>query len=191
MGKLGEMRPAVVADARSDSTIDQLTADPATALGAIAAEEIAENEALAAQIEADAQAEADAEMAALVEGWQEAMKHAADVITSLSPDLKPIWSADRMENVGAALARCDAHYGWGGAAKLISHPLVGLGVASAPVVIGTVKWAQAEKVKNMARIREQRAAALAGVPPGTAQPEKPEKAPPDKAVAMDAALAAA
>jgi hypothetical protein len=185
------MRPAVVADARSDSTIDQLTADPATALGAIAAEEIAENEALAAQIEADAQAEADAEMAALVEGWQEAMKHAADVITSLSPDLKPIWSADRMENVGAALARCDAHYGWGGAAKLISHPLVGLGVASAPVVIGTVKWAQAEKVKNMARIREQRAAALAGVPPGTAQPEKPEKAPPDKAVAMDAALAAA
>jgi hypothetical protein len=191
MAKLGEARPAA-ADSRADSTLDQLNGDPVAALGAIAAEEIAENEAVAAQIEAQQQAEADAEMAALVEGWQEAMKHAADVITSISPDLKPIWSAERMNNVGAALARCDAHYGWGGAAKLISHPLVGLGVASAPVVIGTVKWAQAEKVKNLARIREQRAAALAGAPQGPAQPAKSDaKAPVNAAAMMDESLQAA
>ena len=188
MAKVGEARPEVIGDARADSTIDR-PMDTASALGAIAAEEIAEDEALRAQVEADAQAAADAEMGELVEGWQEAMKHAADVITSFSPDLKSIWSAERMENVGAALARCDAHYGWGGAAKLISHPLVGLGVASAPVVIGTVKWAQAEKIKNLARIREQRAAQIMGAP--AAQPSKPEAGAVDKAPAMDAALAAA
>jgi hypothetical protein len=197
MAKIGEVRPAVVGDARADSTLDR-PADPVSALDAIAAEEIAENEAVAAEIEANAQAEADAAMAELVAGWQEAMNHAADVATSIAQELKPIWTKERMNNVGAALARCDAHYGWGGAAKLISHPLVGLGVAAAPVVIGTVKWAQVEKAKARAAAIEARRQSVAGAPASAiatppAEPPKTGKAekPVDVAAAMDGFLAAA
>jgi hypothetical protein len=190
MPKIGELRPTVVGDARSDSTLDR-PLDAASAIGAIAAEEIAEDEALAASIEAQQQAEADAEMGALVAGWQEAMNHAADVITSFSAELKPIWTKDRMDNVGAALARCDAHYGWGGAAKLISHPLVGLGVAAAPVVIGTVKWAQVEKAKAIALARAQRQGAVVVAPPAEQAKRANQAGTTDVAPAMDAALAAA
>jgi hypothetical protein len=190
MAKIGEVRPVVVSDDRADSTIDR-PGDTVSALGAIAAEEIAEDAALAAKIEAEAQAEVEAEMAALIAGWQEAMNHAADVVTSFSGDLKTIWTKDRMDNVGAALARCDAHYGWGGAAKLISHPLVGLGVAAAPVVIGTVKWAQVEKAKAIAQARAARQGSLAGAAT-TAEPSGgKQSAKADVATSMDTALAAA
>lgn len=186
MGKF-DTRPVVVSDTRADSTLDALSAaqsSPADALAAIAGEEIAENEALAADLEARAQEEADAAMAELVDGWQTAMRHAADVVTSAAEGLKPTWTNERMNAIGAALARCDAHYGWGGAGKLISHPLVGLGVASAPVVIGTVKWAQVEKAKARVAAIEARRQGVAAAPasaiatataPAEAKQGKPEK----------------
>lgn len=196
MAKIGQAGPGVIGDARADSTLDALAAaqaSPADKLKAIAQEEIAENEAVAADMEAQAQAEADAVMTELVEGWQTAMRHAADVVTSAAEGLKPTWTNERMDAIGAALARCDAHYGWGGAGKLISHPLVGLGVASAPVVIGTIKWAQVEKARAQAAALQARQAAIAGAPASsivTAQKGKPE-AVPNVAAVMDQALAAA
>lgn len=165
MAKIGQPGPQVTADGRADSTLDAIVAaqlDPGAALAAIAGEEIAENEAVAAAIEAQQQAEADAIMAELVEGWQTAMRHAADVVTSAADGLKPVWTNDRMDAIGAALARCDAHYGWGGAGKLLGHPVVAVAVASAPVVIGTIKWAQVEKAKALLRAKEYQAAKAAG-----------------------------
>jgi hypothetical protein len=193
MAKIGQS--GALADVRADSTLDAITsatADPVNALGAIAAEEIAEREAIAADIEARAQADADAEMAELVDGWQTAMRHAADIVTSAADGLKPVWTHERMDAIGAALARCDAHYGWGGAGKLISHPLVAVGVASAPVVIGTVKWAQVEKAKAQAAQIEARRAMLAGAPAGKPNSNRPASGnTPNVEAGIDAHLAEA
>lgn len=150
-------------DQRADSTLDQINETPALdPLAAIAQEEIDANEAVRARIEADEQAAADAVMNELVAGWQEACRHGADIITSMYDGLKPVWSADRMDNLGAALARADAHYGWGGAGQLLGHPLVGVGVAALPVAIGTVQFVKLEKLKleaaKQARLDGMRAA---------------------------------
>ncbi|WP_321797113.1 hypothetical protein [Burkholderia sp. BCC1988] len=144
-----------IQDTRADSTLDR-TGDqqPADVLGAIAQEEIDADAALAAKIEKQVQDDAEAAFAALADDWSGAMRHAADIVTAAAPELKPVWNVDAMNRIGAALARCDLHYGWGGAAQLFGHPLVALGVASMPVVIGTAAYFKAKQA-------EARAAALA------------------------------
>lgn len=151
----------VVNDQRADSTLDAVQpVEAGSILGAIAAEELQENEALAQAIEAQAEAEAERVMSARIEDWQAACRHGADIVTSAVPDLKDVWAPDRMDRLGAALARADAHYGWGGAGRFLGHPLVAVGVAALPVAIGTATWAKAEREKRAA----QRIAASRGEP---------------------------
>ncbi|MCA8115682.1 hypothetical protein [Burkholderia cepacia] len=198
MAKITEPTQAGVPDARADSTADQAPGalDP---LDAIAREELDADAALAAKVE---QAEADAaeaEMDALVAGYREAMRAAQDIVVSAVPGLKPVWTDDRMDNIGAALARCDAKYGWGGAGKLLSSPLVALGIASFPVAVGTVQYAKAQKLAaQRAALAARAAAAQADVAPGVigpatrapapAAPVAPTARTPNMADAIDAAL---
>ncbi|MCA3780133.1 MAG: hypothetical protein IOC39_24210 [Burkholderia sp.] len=198
MAKITDPQPAVVPDVRADATADQQPAaiDP---LDAIAQEELDADAALAAKVE---QAEADAaeaEMDALVAGYREAMRAAQDIVVSAVPGLKPVWTDDRMDNIGAALARCDAKYGWGGAGKLLSSPLVALGIASFPVAVGTVQYSKAQKAAaQRAALAARAAAAQADVAPGVigpatrapapAAPVAPTARTPNMADAIDAAL---
>jgi hypothetical protein len=160
------MMGKAVIDARDAATLDAAPQTPADILTAIAGEEQAENEAIRDAAQAAEQGAADAIMDELVEGWQEACRHGADILTSMFDGLKPVWTPERMDNLGAALARADAHYGWGGAGKLLGHPLVGVGVAALPVVIGTVQFVKLERAKlehAQAERRRQLTAAPAGV----------------------------
>lgn len=169
---------APINDQRADSTLDQIN-DPAPIdpLDAIANEEIAANDAVREKLEAAERDAAEAVMDELVAGWQEACRHGADIITSIYDGLKPVWSPDRMDNLGAALARADAHYGWGGAGRLLGHPLVAVGVAALPVAIGTAAFIKVEKAKaeaaKAARIEDARAAP-AGLVPAKAPGEQPD-----------------
>ncbi|MBH9680843.1 hypothetical protein [Burkholderia cepacia] len=198
MAKITDPQPVVVPDARADATADQQPAalDP---LDAIAREELDADAALAAKVE---QAEADAaeaEMDALVAGYREAMRAAQDIVVSAVPGLKPVWTDDRMDNIGTALARCDAKYGWGGAGKLLSSPLVALGIASFPVAIGTAQYAKTQKIAaQRAALAARAAAAQADVAPGVVGPaaraaaapaaSTPAARVPNLADAMDTAL---
>lgn len=159
-----------VVDGRADSTQDQGAA-PLDPLAALAQEELDADAALAQKVE---QAEADAEQAqmdALVAGYQEAMRAAQDIVVSAVPGLKPVWTEERMDNIGAALARCDAKYGWGGAGQLLSSPLVALGIASFPVAIGTAQYVKAEKIaQQRAALAARAAAAQADMAPGVIGP---------------------
>lgn len=199
MAKVTEAFAAPLNDQRSDASQDT---QPVSPLAAIAAEEIAEIEAVATAIEQQEQAALDAEMAALTEGWQEAMRSAADLVTSAAPDLAAVWKADRMDAIGAALARCDAKYGWGGAAVVIKHPLVHLGVASFPVAVGTVAWLKVKKAEAVAAAERARYGQVADAPskatqaaaaPAASEPQskagKPERPVANLGPAMDAALA--
>jgi hypothetical protein len=107
------------------------------------------------------------------------MQAARDIVASAFPALGAVWTKDRMDNIGAALARCDEHYGWGGAGKLIGHPLAGLAVASFPVAIGTVQWVKLEKERLATqRLAQKNAASDVHIATG------------DKAATIDAAMAA-
>lgn len=198
MAKITDPQPAGVPDARASSTVDQAPAalDP---LEAIRQEELTENDELRAKVEQAEQDAIDAEMDALVEGWREAMHAAADLVTSAVPGLKPVWTDERMDNIGAALARCDAKYGWGGAGEVFKSPLVALGIASFPVAIGTVQYAKAAKAAaQQAALAARRAQAhLEGAPVAPGQPSAMKAAPapaptggkvPDLAPGMAAAL---
>ncbi|WP_322084088.1 hypothetical protein [Burkholderia sp. BCC1972] len=198
MAKITDPQPVVVPDVRADATADQQPAalDP---LDAIAREELDADAALAAKVEqAEAEA-AEAEMDALVAGYREAMRAAQDIVVSAVPGLKPVWTDERMDNIGAALARCDAKYGWGGAGKLLSSPLVALGIASFPVAVGTAQYAKAQKIAaQRAALVARAAAAQADVAPGVVGPATRAPAPaatvapttrtPNMADAIDAAL---
>lgn len=93
--------------------------------------------------------ESDAEMAAAkkaaaeekasVDGWMMAVTQVKDIVVSPFPEAAPVWTDDRMENLAAALARCDAAYGWGGIGGLFRHPLIGLAIVSFPLAVGTAK----------------------------------------------------
>ncbi|WP_246794594.1 hypothetical protein [Burkholderia perseverans] len=198
MAKITDPRGDTQADARADSTLDAAPPDP---LEAIAQEEIKENADVAAKMAADAQAEADAMMGDLVQGWQEACRHGADIVTAAFDGLKPVWTADRMDNLGAALARADAHYGWGGAGRLLGHPLLGVGVAAIPVVIGTAQFVKLERAR-IAAAQADDGRRLAAAPPGgmtpaappgepapAAKPREPRAPAPNMGNAIDAALA--
>lgn len=171
------MRPVI--DARADSTVDAAPQTVNAVLDQIKGEELAENEELRASVEAEQQAQLDGERAKLVGGWQQAMQDARDIVASAFPQLGAVWTKDRMDNIGAALARCDEHYGWGGAGKLIGHPLAGLAVASFPVALGTYQWIKLEKERLATqRLANKNAASDAKIVKG------------DKAATIDAAIAA-
>ncbi|WP_186289121.1 hypothetical protein [Burkholderia gladioli] len=174
-------RPVI--DGRADSTADNKGDQGALAdvLASIALEEQREDEAIAAKVARDATAEAEAALAELVSGWETAVSHGADILTSAFPALLPVWTKPRCDGLAAALARCDEHYGWGGAGALLGHPLLGLAVASAPLAIGTVQVIKVEKMKaEAAKLAANNAASDARSPGGQG----------DKASAIDAAVAA-
>ncbi|KVL36387.1 hypothetical protein WS97_12105 [Burkholderia territorii] len=150
----------VIADNRADSTLDQ-----------IAAEELAENDALREQVAADEQAQAAEAFEALAAGWRQAVVTAGDIITSMMPEAKPVWTDERMTNLGAALARADEVYGWGGAGSLFSHPLVGVAVAGFPLAVGTAQVVRAKsEAHKLAKLRESKAAQTAAPVIGDVSP---------------------
>ncbi len=176
------MAKAVI-DARDAATLDAAPQTPDDVLAQIASEEQQENDAIREAVEQQAQDAAEAEMADLVAGYQEACRHGADIITSMFDGLKPVWSPERMDNLGAALARADAHYGWGGAERLLGHPLVGVGVAALPVAIGTVQWAKLERAK-LEHAQQEKRRLMTAAPAGVAAEILPTAAPagtPEKA----------
>ncbi len=190
-------RQTVVIDARADSTLDAQQSGPQTpddVIEQIGREEIAESEAIAERIAADEQASIDAAHEALAAGYREAMRHAAKMVTAMFAELKPVWADESMNNIGDALAHCDEHYGWGGAGKLLGHPLVHLAVASFPVAVGTAQYFKMRRAQAEAEALRMRAAAEGAASAGRAMPAgtgaKPTGPAPDLSGAIDAAVAA-
>lgn len=100
-----------------------------------------------------AQADAQAEEAAVeqednADGWRQAIAYAATVVAVMIPEAGPVWNTARCDALGDALAKCDEAYGWGGVGGLISHPLIALGFASFPLVVGTAKAINAAKARR-------------------------------------------
>ncbi|KVD19185.1 hypothetical protein WI80_33360 [Burkholderia ubonensis] len=148
-------------DNRADSTLDQ-----------IAAEELAEHEELREQAEAKEQAEQERAFGELVDGWKQAVVTAGDIVTSVWPGAKPVWTDERMTNLGAALARADEVYGWGGAGSLFSHPLVGVAVAGFPLAMGTAQVIRVDaEARKRAKLRDTQAAQATAPVIGDASPD--------------------
>lgn len=91
------------------------------------------------------QHEAQAQESEAAAGWLQAVESAKDLICAPFPEAEPVWTKTRMENLAAALARCDAQYGWGGLGSILSNPLVGLALVSFPLAAGTVKAVNSAK----------------------------------------------
>lgn len=108
-------------------------------LSGIADEENAEFIQGQEKVEEAQQAEQAAKAEDNLAGWLEAVNHAASMVTAMIPEATPVWNKDRLEALAVALARCDDAYGWGGVGGLFTHPLVGLGFASFPLIVGTAK----------------------------------------------------
>jgi hypothetical protein len=152
MAKITDKPADVVPDTRADSTLD--------ALGAIAQEEQAEHAEIAAKVEAAEAATVEAEAADVAAGWREALGAARELLVAVIPPLEPVWNNARLDALAAALGRCDQAYGWGGAGRLLGHPLFGLAVAGAPLAYGTYTVVKpmmdAAKAKQLEKQREPR-----------------------------------
>lgn len=168
MAKITDPAPAEapVVDKRADSTLD--------ALGAIAAEELAEQVDIEAQEAAAQTKQAEAQAVDLTREWREALDMAREMIVATVPPLDPVWSADRLDRLAGALARCDERYGWGGAGVLLGSPLFGLAVAGAPLAIGT--YQVIKPMTDAARIERERQK-RAAIPPGSMTREQLAVAP--------------
>lgn len=118
-------------------------------LSEIAAEEAVQQETIQGEQDAAQAQEAAAEQASNVEGWRQAVSHAASMITAMIPEATPVWNGARVDALAEALAKCDEAYGWGGVGGLFSHPLIGLGFASFPLVVGTAKAISAAKARQV------------------------------------------
>ena len=146
MAKLTDATPVepAVVDTRADSTVD--------VLAEIAQEEMSEHADIAAKVLAAEAATIESEAADVAAGWREALGTARELLIAVIPPLDPVWSNPRLDALAAALGRCDQAYGWGGAGKLLGHPLFGLAIAGAPIGWGTyqvVKPIMDEKKKQI------------------------------------------
>ncbi len=117
-------------------------------LSSIANEEAAQHEAIQEEQDQAQAQEAAAEQESNVDGWRQAVSHAASMITAMIPEATPVWNGARVDALAEALAKCDEAYGWGGVGGLFSHPLIGLGFASFPLVVGTAKAISAAKARQ-------------------------------------------
>lgn len=108
-------------------------------LSGIAQEEIAQHEAAGQAQEQAEQKEAAKEEETNAQGWTKAVKMAGGVVCAALPPAGPVWTNERMENLGEALARCDEEYGWGGVGGALGHPLIGLAFAAFPLIFGTAQ----------------------------------------------------
>lgn len=136
-------------------------------LDAIAGEELADSQDLQAQANAAQQAQQEEN----ADGWRQAVRAAGDIVTSALPEASPVWTRERMDNLGDALARCDEHYGWGGAGALLSNPLLALAVAAFPLALGTAQVYKTVKAKAEAEeaIAKARNGLPVPTPPATQQ----------------------
>lgn len=108
-------------------------------LSGIAEEEQAEHAEAGQAEEKAAEKEAAKQEETNIEGWTKAVKMAGGVVCAALPKAGPVWTNERMENLGEALARCDEEYGWGGVGGALGHPLIGLAFAAFPILIGTAR----------------------------------------------------
>lgn len=159
MAKITDAAPAEpgVVDTRSDSTVD--------VLAEIAQEEMSEHADIEARVMAAEAATIESEAADVAAGWREALGAAKELLTAVIPPLEPVWTNARMDALAAALGRCDQAYGWGGAGRLLGHPLFALAVAGAPI-----GWGTYQVVKPMMdKAKAEQAAKLAAtkVKPGS------------------------
>ncbi len=141
-------------------------------LSGIADEETAQQEAIdGAQAEAAAQ-EAAVEQEDNVEGWRTAVGYAASMIAAMIPEAEVVWNPKKCDALAEALAKCDEAYGWGGVGGLIGHPLVALGFASFPLVVGTAKAINQAKERSTVDVeaREVGADAMGAAAAGPATP---------------------
>jgi hypothetical protein len=169
MAKITDAAPAEpgVVDTRADSTVD--------VLAEIAAEEMTEHADIAARIEADAAATAESEAADVAAGWREALGVAREMLIAVIPPLDPVWSNPRLDALAAALGRCDQAYGWGGAGKLLGHPLFGLAIAGAPIGYGT--YVVVKPMMEEAKKKQIEAQKARQIKPGSMTPEQLAVAP--------------
>jgi len=114
-------------------------------LSSIANEEAAETVQLEAEQVAGQQAEAEARAEDETAGWLQAVDVAGEIISATWQSARPVWNPPAKERLAAALAHCDAVYGWGGVGSIMSHPLLGLAFAAFPLVIGTAKAVAEER----------------------------------------------
>lgn len=163
MAKIQELAagPVVVQDGRADSTLD--------VLASIADEELTEHADIAAKIEAADAATIESEAADVAAGWREALGAAKELLVAVIPPLDPVWTNTRMDALAAALGRCDQAYGWGGAGKLLGHPLFALAVAGTPIAYGTYVVVKPMLDETKAKKAAQQQAKLK---PGSMTPEQ-------------------
>ncbi|CAE6746541.1 hypothetical protein R69619_02724 [Paraburkholderia nemoris] len=168
MPKITDATPGepVVVDTRADSTVDVLQE--------IALEEMSEHADIAAKAEAAEQATIESEAADVAAGWREALGVAREMLIAVIPPLDPVWSNPRLDALSVALGRCDQAYGWGGAGKLLGHPLFGLVAAGAPIGYGTYQVVKPMMDKAKA---EQAAKAAQAIKPGSMTQEQLAVAP--------------
>jgi hypothetical protein len=145
--KIGEPHPVVVQDATEPK--------PWIELDAIAGEEQAEHEEIAAKVEADAAAKEQASAEECAQGWREALVVGGDMLCSMFPRARAVWSDDWMDREAAALARCFPE----GAGKLFGNPWFGLAVVTAPTAIGVMRIVKedieaAEEKKRLDKLRK-------------------------------------
>lgn len=150
--KLGQENPEVIADQREPA--------PFAVLDAIAGEELQENADIAAQVEADENAKTEQQAEECAKGWREALLVGGDMLCSMFPRAKAVWTDEWMDREAAALARCFPE----GAGALFGNPWFGLAVVTAPTAIGVFRIVKedieaAEEKKRLEKLRKGAAGA--------------------------------
>lgn len=104
------------------------------------------DDALAVQLTPEEQAKADKNP---VKEWQSVAHQVGALICAGLPEVRPDWTAARLDALGEALAACAERYGWT-AGALLSHPLLLLAVASFPLAASVGRAVQARKAMREA-----------------------------------------
>jgi hypothetical protein len=128
---------------------------------------VAEAAVLEQETATDAAGTAPAPLAAPVDPaqeWREAAHLGCGLVLSLYPELKPEWGADKLDNLGNALAKCAERYGWT-VGELFGHPLVGLAFATWPLAVPLARIAKA-RAEQAKREQVRQAVAVPAQPDG-------------------------